>query len=291
MKYIDVLLSIAGFDPSGGAGLLADAKVAERLGLYPCGVISALTAQNTAKVSGVWPIEPDRIETQLESILSDFRPSAVKVGFLYSSDAVSAVVSMLIKHDVPNIVVDPVLSFSLSPGQPDERLVRSMVKELFPIATLVTPNAPEKEIIQQISGLPFDECCNAFLLKGGHSEENECADILYYKQAEDAHLQLPSTAFPTLNQQHSSLFNHDNLIPSPARNIDEMKTKVFRHKRIITENTHGSGCILSTATAGYLAKGFSLADSVEHAVRFTDEALRKSSKYKISEGNYGPALI
>lgn len=291
MNTKPIFLSIGGSDPGGGAGIQADIKTSDRLGTYPCSVVTSVTAQNSQTVEGVWEIEPERIGIQLKCVLKDLKPAAAKVGLVCSGEAVKVIADILSEYEVPNIVVDPILSPTLSNGSPDEGLMEAMVNYLFPLAELVTPNIPEKESFEKFMGLPFENLCNSFLLKGGHAKGDECVDILFLRDREGQVFSLPSTAFPTLNFNHSSLFNHDSILPEPDEFIPVLKTEEIRHRRISTQNTHGSGCLLSAAIACELAWGEHLAKAVRTGCRFAYNAIKHSANIRLTVGNYGPSLI
>lgn len=293
MKSKPVILSIAGSDPSGGAGIQADIKTVLNFNAYPCSVISALTAQNTMGIDGIWPVDNQILELQLSSVLSDFTPDAIKIGLIRSVDSIMIIGKVLKDFQIlNNIVIDPILSLTLSDETLRDDLIMALVSELFPLATLVVPNIPEFNKIEETTGKPFIDLCSAWLLKGGHNEddESEVVDSLFYRSYSDQTDNLPSTTFPTLNFNHSGFFNHHNYLPSFGEDFI-MVQKDFTHKRINTSNSHGSGCLLSTAVACGLAKGESLQESVRHAVKYVDNALSHSVNYKISKGNYGPSLI
>lgn len=286
-----VVLTIGGSDPSGGAGIQADIKTAERLGVYPCAVITAITAQNSSGVTGVWALEPSRLQAQLESVLEDFDVSAVKTGLIATKESVEIISHLLIKYNVPNIVVDPVLSATMGSFEAGNGVIEAIGRQLFPIATIVTPNIPEKDLIEKEMGEPIASLCDAYLLKGGHSEGDVIIDRLYYKSgAERDVTSMPSTAFPTLNFGHSSLFDHDSILPSPMENEEKIIERSFTHPRVETSNTHGSGCVLSSAIACLLAKGHHLDRAVDLAIRFTANEIKNSSKSRLTKGPYGPTL-
>lgn len=292
MKDKKVLLTIAGSDTSGGAGLQADLKTAIRLGFYPCSVISVITAQNSIEFSGCWPVAVDILEAQLEAVFHDFVPDAVKIGLLASAEQVLCVSLLLKRYSAQNVVVDPVLSPTLKDGEPDLDLCREMVRELFPLSRLVTPNIPEKEWFEKATGESFDTLCEAFLLKGGHSGNQQITDTLFYYSSDlNENASLPSSAFPTINFNHSSLFNHGNLVPEAVSEEPILLNREYRHKKLSTSNLHGTGCILSTAIACYLGMDYSLEKAVEKGLDFTQNALQSSSQFRFWKGEYGPSLI
>lgn len=246
------MLSIAGSDPSGGAGIQADIKVANLLGVYPCAVVSALTAQNTFAVSEVWPVEADKLEAQLRCLLQDMHPVSVKIGLLPSAELIDVVAKFIREYNLSNIVIDPVLSLSLESFSPVRNLMKAYGEVLFPLASLVTPNIPEVEAFEAFFNSSFSNLCNSFLLKGGHSDNQICCDKLF---------------------------------------IDGKLVREFTHKRINTDNTHGSGCVLSSAIASFLALGKRLEVAVSDAIIFTNKCILNSKDVKLGAGNYGPALI
>lgn len=245
-------LTIAGSDPSGGAGIQADLKVAHSLGLYAFSVVTAITAQNTREISGIWEVGPSQIRGQIRSVLSDFKPDAVKIGMLMSPEAVGVIADELIKFDCKNLVVDPVLTPTLGKSQANRNLILALAERLFPLATLITPNFVELEEIEKTVGDRMERLCNAWLIKGGHRISSDCIDTLC------------------------------------IRGEDE---KDFVHPRVNTTNTHGSGCVLSSAIACYLAIGESLPSAVEKSIEFVSNAMLTSSSVKLGMGDYGPVLI
>lgn len=290
MKKKKTILTIAGSDPSGGAGIQADIRAAEQIGLYPCSVVTVLTAQNSEKVFDIWGVEPLKIHAQLECLLDDISPDAVKIGLLNSADALGVIVDAIRKFDLHNIVVDPVLALTLSNGKPNKQLAEAYVSELFPLATLVTPNIPEKEYFEKITDQEFDTLCEAFLLKGGHADNEYCCDRLYYHSLRSNRSDFQSTAFPSLNNRTQPILPQDNSLHPEEEYSRDIVMKEFRAKRISTANTHGSGCVLSTAIACYLAEEYHLEKAVEAGLKFTRNAMRNSAGSKLGRGNYGPTL-
>lgn len=291
MKEKKIILTIAGSDPSGGAGIQADLKTAVMLDVYPCSVITVVTAQNGMEFKNSWPVSVDAVKEQLDCVLSDLMPDAVKIGLIQSGELITAIAQKCIEYNLPNIVIDPVISPTLSDGKVDEHLIRSLAEHLFPLATLVTPNIREKDYFESIMGVPFHLLCESYLLKGGHSEGVECIDRLFFRRNIDQSVSMPSSAFPTINHNHSSLFSQESLIPVPEVEEASVFVEEYVHKRISTDNTHGSGCVLSAAIACFLAQQHSLEEAVRLGIKFIDKAINKSSKIKLGKGNYGPALI
>ena len=250
-----VVLSIGGSDPSCGAGVQADIRTIDRFGCYPCSVVTLITAQNSFGFRNWWHLDDKQIESQLKCVLDDIRPDAVKIGWIRTESAITIISRLLKEYRIENIVVDPVMGPTLNYFSPSRMAVDALVDELFPLAALVTPNKPEFEVIEKISGNSLDQLCNAYLLKGGHSSDEEIKDTLFFKDS------------------------------------GEWVQKEFRHRRIDTFNSHGSGCVLSSSIACGLAGGHSLEKSVDKAVNFLYSEMVNASKISIVSGKYGPVLV
>ena len=242
-KNMKTALTIAGSDSSGGAGIQADIKTMITNGVYAMSAITALTAQNTTGVSGIFDVTPEFLAAQLDAVFTDIFPDAVKIGMVSSPALIEVISERLRFYQAKHFVVDPVLvatsgSALASGGVPD-----LMKKLLFPLAEVITPNIPEGEVlsgikIQSESDMERaakeigDSCGCAVLLKGGHSI-NDANDLLY----------------------HNGTFTW------------------FTGKRIDNSNTHGTGCTLSSAIASGLAKGLSLPDAISAAKEYISGAL------------------
>ena len=236
-------LSIAGSDCSGGAGIQADIKTMTMHGVYAMSVITALTAQNTTGVRAIQESTPDFLKQQIDAVFEDICPDAVKIGMVASGELVHVIAERLRFYEARNVVVDPVMVASAGSSLIRQEAVRTLIKELLPLAALVTPNIPEAQVL---SGLMIedqedmiaaakrigDSCHCAVLLKGGHSI-NDANDLLYA----------------------------------------DGEIRWFEGKRIDNPNTHGTGCTLSSAIASNLAKGFTLAESVKRAKNYISGAL------------------
>jgi hydroxymethylpyrimidine/phosphomethylpyrimidine kinase len=253
------VLSIAGSDPSGGAGIQADLKTIAALGGYGMAAITALTAQNTQGVSGVHVPPVDFIGAQIDAIFADIEVHAVKIGMLATGDIARKVAERLAAHGAHNIVLDPVLVATSGDalGAPD--VVEAMLAALFPLATLVTPNLPEAARLsgttlaagvdaQQALALQLAQSTKAVLVKGGHAAGSEAIDILA----------LPNGQVQT-----------------------------FRAPWVMTNNTHGTGCTLSSAIATRLAQGADLTQAVSDAKAYLTQALRHADKLAVGHG-HGP---
>lgn len=236
-------LTIAGSDCSGGAGIQADIKTMTMNGVYAMSAVTALTDQNTTGVTGIQESSTEFLEMQLDAVFEDIYPDAVKIGMVASGELIRAIADRLRHYDAGNVVIDPVMVSTSGSALMRTDAVNTLVEELLPLATLVTPNIPEAEVLSgrtistkedmiEAAKQIGDENHCAVLLKGGHSV-NDANDLLYA----------------------------------------EGRLTWFQGKRIDNPNTHGTGCTLSSAIASNLAKGFSLEDSVERAKSYISEAL------------------
>ena len=236
-------LSIAGSDSSGGAGIQADLKTMTLNGVFAMSAVTALTAQNTTGVTGIWEATPAFLARQIDAVFDDIRPDAVKIGMVSSQGLIQVIADRLTAHKAENVVVDPVMVATSGARLLEEGAVEALKEKLLPLATVVTPNIPEAEILSgmtirtpedmeaaaQAIGKKWD--C-AVLCKGGHNV-NDADDYLW------------------ANGQG----------------------QWFHGQRIDNPNTHGTGCTLSSAIAANLAKGCSLAQSVERAKAYISGAL------------------
>jgi hydroxymethylpyrimidine/phosphomethylpyrimidine kinase len=254
------VLTIAGSDSSGGAGIQADLKTFAALGCYGMSAITALTAQNTVGVSGIHPVPPDFAAAQIAAVLEDIGADAVKIGMLYSVELIRAVAEQLQKFNARNIVLDPVMV-----AQSGDRLLRddavgAITEYLMPLADVVTPNIPEAEVLVGRGIRSVEEMRQAarelgrfgsrsILMKGGHREEDDSSDLLYVCRED---------RFVTLTAD-----------------------------RVSSRNTHVTGCTLSSAIAAGLAKGETLEDAVRQAKDYISHAIRAGAGYTVGRG-HGP---
>ena len=238
------VLTIAGSDSSGGAGIQADLKTMTCLGVYGMSAITALTAQNTTGVSGVLEATPEFVAQQLDCVFRDIRPDAVKIGMVSSADIIRAIGAKLREYRAEHIVVDPVMVATSGGRLLADDAADTLIRELIPLAQVITPNIPEGEVLCGFSiETPEDmeraakdiagKAGTAVLLKGGH-ELNDANDLL----------------------------------------CEQGSCRWFRGERIDNPNTHGTGCTLSSAIACGLAKGLPLRDSVKEAKNYISGALR-----------------
>ena len=236
-------LTIAGSDTCGGAGIQADIKTMTANGVYAMSAITALTAQNTTGVTGIMEVTPDFLRLELDTVITDIRPDAVKIGMVSSSELIRVIAEILKKYELKNIVVDPVMVATSGARLISEDAISTLKQELLPLASVITPNIPEAEVLagmeirtpeDMITAAKkiFEEYGCAVLCKGGHS----------------------------LNDANDLLYRADGY-------------QWFRGRRIDNPNTHGTGCTLSSAIASNLAKGTDLDTAVEKAKNYISGAL------------------
>lgn len=260
MKTYYKVLTIAGSDSGGGAGIQADIKAISANGCYAASAITAVTVQNTLGVSGVAAIPVDVIVGQIEAVLSDIGADCVKIGMLHSSEVVTAVADTLHRFDVRNIVLDPVMVSTSGHRLIEEEAVETLKKELIPMARVITPNIPEAEIlygakIGEQDALPriARELSSHFgvsvFLKAGHLTDDSLVDVFYDAECD--------------------------------------KIVELASKRVYSKNTHGTGCTLSSAMAANIAKGMSLADAARAAKEYINGAIVSGAEYEIG-GGHGP---
>lgn len=243
-RQMKTTLTIAGSDSSGGAGIQADLKTFTCCKVYGMSAITSLTAQNTTGVFSIMDVSPEFLEEQIKAVTLDIFPDAVKIGMVSSSELIEVIEKSIKKYGFKNIVVDPVM-VSTSGFNLIQNDALSALKKLFPLASLITPNISEAEIIsntkiksksdmENAAKIIFNNFKTPVLVKGGHSL-CDADDFLYSKNGR----------------------------------------KWFYGKRIKTENTHGTGCTLSSAIASNLSKGFTLEKSIKNAKKYLTGALKK----------------
>ena len=241
--FMKTALTIAGSDSSGGAGIQADLKTMIANGVYAMTAITALTAQNTTGVQGLFEVTPEFLEQQIDSVFTDIRPDAVKIGMVSSVGLIESIAKKLKQYEAENIVVDPVMVATSGSRLISEDAIGALKELLLPMATVLTPNIPETEVLSGMEVKTANDMIAAakyisetyhcaVLCKGGH-QLNDANDLLY-------------------------------------RNGDY---KWFNGKRIDNPNTHGTGCTLSSAIASNLAKGYDLDTAVERAKAYISGAL------------------
>lgn len=254
------VLTIAGFDGSAGAGMQADLKTFSALECYGTTVLTVLPVQNTVGVRSIYELEVCCVEEQLRAILEDIEVKSVKIGMLYSKEIIERVARVLEEYRMDNIVLDPVMVAKSGDLLLQKEAVYSMVENLFPLTTVLTPNLLEaseilgwkirtKSQMERAARELLEMGPKGVVVKGGHLD-GEAEDCLVLK-----HLDLEMYWFTTL--------------------------------RIQTRNTHGTGCTFSAAIAAFLAKGYSIMDAVKQAKHYITEAIRAGAQCTVGQGN-GP---
>ncbi len=260
MKY-PIVLTIAGSDSSGGAGIQADIKTISALGGYAASIITALTAQNTQGVRAVLPIPSDFVLAQCEAVFTDMEIAAVKIGMLQDVEIIKAVAKILRTFKPKHVVLDPVMVATSGDTLLEINAIDTLIHELFPLADLITPNLYEaaqllsitpasilenpKDALSQLHTLGAKAC----LLKGGHGNDDVATDHLIAAEG----------------------------------------TVSFTTKKIITAHTHGTGCTLSAAIATFLAHGMPLRHAVSQAKKYVEGGLENGKTLNIGRGK-GPLM-
>jgi len=263
VKRYPTAMTIAGLDPSGGAGLLADVKTFSALGVYGMGVATAITIQNTMGVNGVEAVSPHTVYGQATTVMSDIMPQAVKTGMMNDAQTIVAVAQALREYKPKWVVVDPVMVSTSGHALIENDAVSKMKDTLLPLASVVTPNLPEA---CRLGGVPFSSDINAsqleiigrnildfgakaVLIKGGHRTGNVKSDILFW---------------------------HNGMT---------IKKETFAAPTINTINTHGTGCTLSAAIAAFLACGNQLETTIQKAKQYITTALQAGADVQIGHGH------
>ena len=237
------VLTIAGSDSSGGAGIQADLKTITAHKMYGMSVITALTAQNTTGVFAIMEATPEIVAAQLDAVFTDIYPDAVKIGMVLNETIIKVIADKLMTYKAKNIVVDPVMVSTSGSRLLNQGAQTALIERLLPLATVITPNIPEAVVLSGITitnreemlkaaALIFKDTEGGVLVKGGH-RVNDATDLLFTQQG----------------------------------------PQWFEGKRIDNTNTHGTGCTLSSAIACYLAAGNSLEDSIQKAKTYLSNAL------------------
>lgn len=255
-----IVLTIAGSDSGGGAGIQADIKAISATGSYACSVITAITSQNTLGVSAIHPIPLEHIESQLDAVFTDLNVVAVKVGMLAEAEIIKVVASKIRQYQPKHLVVDPVMVATSGDLLLEQSAITTLKQELLPLADLITPNLPEGAALIG-SEVPSDEDqmgamieslralgAKAVLLKGGHLEQDQ---------------------------------NSNDLL------IESHASELLSAKRVATKNTHGTGCTLSSAITSYLAQGHRLHKAVHLGKQYISQAIAHADKLDVGKG-HGP---
>jgi len=254
------VLTIAGSDSGGGAGIQADLKTFAANGCYGMSVITALTAQNTKGVSGIHPVPPEFVKAQIDAVMHDIGADAVKIGMLFSAELIRVVADRLRRYDVQKIVLDPVMVAQSGDRLLQAEAIDAVKSELMPLAVVVTPNLPEAEVLidakidspetmSEAARRMAQTGSRAVLIKGGHLEGSDSTDILY-------------------------LAGQDRFVRLGG-------------KRVATRNNHGTGCTLSSAIAAHLARGKEILPAIRAAKSYIQGALEAGADYKLG-GGHGP---
>lgn len=238
---IPKVLSIAGSDPSGGAGIQADLKTFSALGVYGMAALTSLTAQNTKGVRAVQSLPPKFVRAQIEAVFDDVAVHAVKIGMIASAEVAGMLADILEQYKPKNIVLDPVMVATSGDKLISDAAIEIVTQRLVPLADLVTPNMYEAEILGDLS------YAKAVLFKGGHDTGAESIDVL---------------------KTRDGVFE-------------------FTAPRILTANTHGTGCTLSSAIAAFLAKGLSMQEACGAAKAYLTGALQAGDALGVGHG-HGP---
>ncbi len=246
------VLSIAGSDSSGGAGIQADIKTALANGVYAMTAVTALTAQNTTGVRAVHEAPPEFLAAEIDAVFDDIPPDAVKIGMVASVPLIRTIAERLSTHGAKHIVVDPVIVATSGSRLLAEDAADALASELFPMAEIVTPNLPELFVLDRLAG--------------GNPKDAE--DYVSMDARIEAAKRISSRfGCPVLAKGGHAAKNADDLL------VTQSGVEVFPGERVVTSNTHGTGCTLSTAVASNLAKGMTLSDAVRRAKTYVTGAL------------------
>ena len=258
MQTYPVVLTIAGSDSGGGAGIQADLKTISALGAFGTSAITAITVQNTLGVRAIHSVPFDILEGQIDAVMSDFDVKAIKVGMINHAEVPAIIARAIQKYKPSHVVVDPVMVASSGDALIQEHAIEQLKIKLFPLADVITPNLHEASILLNKiinSQQEMEEAakslatlgCKSVLVKGGHLAENEMTDVLWIKE--------------------------------------EKKVYYFSSPKINTRNLHGTGCSLSSAVATFLAFGEPLLMAVQHAKEYITQAIDAGKGIKIGHGN------
>lgn len=287
MKRYYTALTIAGSDSCGGAGIQADIKTMSALGVYASSAISAITVQNTTGVFGIQKVEPEIVSGQIEAVMDDIHPQAIKIGMVNDGETIHAIAETLKKYltaapdklqaSAPTrsfqLIIDPVMVSTSGCQLMQKDALEIFIEELLPLASLLTPNIPEAEIlagrkiqnvddIRKAAASIIQLGCNNVLIKGGHFEGKEKMDYLFEnKQHQEAN-----------KQEHTG---------------DIRETAIYKGATVNTCNTHGTGCTLSSAITSYLARGYNMEEAISSAKAYLSDAIEAGKGVKIGEG-HGP---
>ncbi len=239
-------LTIAGSDPSGGAGIQVDIRVFWRMGVHPLSVITSLTVQNTIGVRKIYPVPPQQVKEQLHFILEDIKVDAVKTGILPTTGVIKVIKETLESHNVKDLVIDPVVASTSGYFFQDRETLKALMDELFPLCRVITPNLQEASLLTGLKITDEDDMVRAaevlqkkgpgiVVLKGGHTEGRDCRDLYY----------------------------------------DGKLVRWLSGERVEGEY-HGTGCVFSAALTAYMAKGKPVLESASLAKEFVQESIKRA---------------
>ena len=259
MESHPVILSIAGSDCSGGAGIQADIKTISALGGYAASAITAVTIQNTLGVRAVQATSPEIVRGQIEAVMEDLQPVSIKIGMVHDIQTVHIIADCLRKYTPEYVVYDPVMVSTSRRKLMTDETIEEIKKELLPLATLITPNIDEATVLtgksihniqemQEAAKILTENFHTSVLVKGGHLEGDVMFDLL-----------------------HTAEFIYH----------------IYKEKKVESNNLHGTGCTLSSAIATCLAKGYPIRDSIQHAKTYITQAIIAGKDLHIGHGN-GP---
>ena len=298
---IPTVLSIAGSDPSGGAGIQGDIKTIFAEGCYGMGVVTGLTVQNTLGVSDVMPVPADFLYRQIDEVISDIKPEATKIGMIVSAEQIDVVVKLIERHGLENIIVDPVIAPTSGVEFAGDIVLKALIEKLFPLSTLVTPNLPEAKRICEIIG-----CQNLKLEDDGQMQAQAKFQSQIKTQVQSqsqfqsqtlihgnsANLSVPELACfigqscgcnVLIKGGHAEDYHATDYLwtASDENRIGCMVE--FKGERIDTTSSHGTGCALSSSIAANMAKGHTLEAAIDRGKEYVTAALK--SDMHIGTGN------
>lgn len=259
ISHIVNILTIAGSDSGGGAGIQADIKAISATGSYACSVITALTAQNTQGVSGIYSISAEFIGQQLDAVFQDIDIAAVKIGMLNDCSVIKVIAEKIKQYQPPFVVLDPVMVATSGDPLIQMSAIETLKDELFPLVSLITPNLPEAALLI------------------GHdmpSSDSEIDDFIIKLRA---HASLNGVNILLKGGHFGGEQSHDWLVTSKM-------VEIFSHKRVFTKNTHGTGCTLSSAIASYLGQGYPLTQAIDLAKTYLSNALVQADLLNVGKG-------
>ena len=275
MKKYNRVLTIAGSDSGGGAGIQADIKAISAMGCYAASAITAITVQNTLGVEAVHAVPLDILEGQIDAVLSDIGADAIKIGMLHSAEVVNLVADKIEKYGIKNVVLDPVMVSTSGHRLIEESAIEVIKSRLIPLARVITPNIPEAEIL-------------AGRTIASEADFPDVAEIL----SETVLNTGSQTGYTTQTTKHVSVLlkaghlTGDDLVDY-FYNAEDGTTTQLPSKRVYTRNTHGTGCTLSSAFAAALARGEDLTAAATSAKKYIEGAIISGAEYEIGHG-HGP---